>query len=141
MSTDGGLTFETPDTLSQWSQEYVSGSNNWTTTGSNQNNTVTPRTGTGMALCYVGNFTSPITNLITPALDLSGATNPVLNFSFTNVNWEGDIDALRVLYKTSVAGAWIEISNYTSESATWNDISLNLPNTTSTYYIAFEGTA
>lgn len=141
VSTNGGLTFEAPNSLTQWTQEYVTGSNNWTTTGSNQNNTVTPKTGNGMAFCYVGNFTSPITNLVTPALNLSGAVNPTLNFSFTNVNWEGDIDALRVLYKTSSGGSWIELANYTAESAAWNDVTLNLPNTSSDYVIAFEGTA
>lgn len=141
ISTDGGTTFGPPQTLTQWNQEYVVGSNNWTTTGSNQNNTITPRTGNGMAFCYVGDFSSPITNLETPALNLSGASNPVLNFSYTNVNWEGDIDALRVLYKTSAAGNWIELANYTSEASSWNDITLNLPNASSDYYIAFEGTA
>jgi photosystem II stability/assembly factor-like uncharacterized protein len=141
LSTDGGVTFGSPETLTQWTQEYVAGSNNWTTTGSNQNNTVAPRTGNGMAFCYVGNFSSPITNLVTPGLNLSAASNPVLNFSYTNVNWAGDIDTLRVLYKTSVGGSWIELANYVIESTTWNDITLNLPNGSSDYYIAFEGTA
>jgi len=141
VSTDGGANFEVPNTLTQWTQEYISGSNNWTTTGTNQNNTVVPRTGNGMAICYVGNFSSPITNLVTPSLDLSGATNPVLNFSFTNVNWEGDLDTLQILYKTSENGSWDEIASYTTESATWNDITLNLPNASSDYYIGFLGTA
>ena len=65
----------------------------------------------------------------------------MLNFSFTNVNWEGDIDTLRVLYKSSAGGSWILLDSYATESTTWNDITLNLPNATSDYYIAFEGTA
>jgi len=141
VSTDGGATFDSPNALTLWTQEYVTGSNNWSTTGSNQNNTVTPKTGNGMAFCYVGDFSSPVTNLVTPALNLSGASNPVLNFSYTNVNWEGDIDTLRVLYKTAEGSDWIELSNYTNESSLWNDITLNLPNISSDYYIAFEGTA
>ncbi|WP_040251699.1 VPS10 domain-containing protein [Psychroserpens mesophilus] len=141
ISTDGGVTFSAPEALTQWTQEYVSGTNNWTTSGSNQNNTVAPRTGNGMALCYVSNFSSPVTNLVTPALNLADATNPVLNFSFTNVNWEGDLDTLRVLYKSSAGGSWTQLDSYTLESASWNDITLNLPNTSSEYYIAFEGTA
>lgn len=141
VSTDGGLNFELPATLTQWTQEYVSGSNNWTTAASNQNNTVTPRTGNNMALCYVGDFSSPITNLVTPSLDLSGAANPVLNFYYTNVNWEGDIDTLRVLYKNSAAGNWVEIGNYNTESTTWTNVILTLPNASSDYYVAFEGTA
>lgn len=141
ISTDGGLTFGVPDSLTNWSQEYVSGSNDWSTSDSNQNDTVTPRTGNGMAICYVGNFSSPVTNLVSPSLDLSGATEPDLTFSYTNVNWEGDLDTLRVLYKTSATGTWIELASYTAESPAWNDIRLDLPNPTSDYYIAFEGTA
>lgn len=141
ISTDGGDTFGPPGVLLQWSQEYLLGSNDWTTTDSNQDDSVTPKTGTGMAFCYVGDFSSPITNLVTPALNLSGASNPVLNFSYTNVNWSGDLDALRVLYKTSTGGSWVELASYTSESATWSDITLSLPNISSDYYIAFEGTA
>lgn len=141
ISTDGGVTFEAPNTLTQWTQDFIVGSNSWSTTDSNQNNTVFPRTGSRMAFCYVGDFTSPITNLSTPSLNLSGASNPVVNFSYTNVDWSGDIDALRVLYKTSAGGTWIELANYTLESSTWTDISLSLPNPTSDYYVAFEGTA
>ena len=141
VSTDGGVTFGAPDTLTQWSQEYLTGSNNWTTTGSNQDNTVTPRTGNGMAICYIGNFSSPVTNLVTPSLDLSGATNPVLSFSFTNVNWGGDLDTLKVLYKTSAGDAWTELANYVTESTAWNNITINLPTSSSDFYIAFEGTA
>lgn len=141
MSTDGGNTFVSPSGLGAWTQEYVSGSNNWTTANSNQNNTVTPRTGNAMALFYIGNFSQPTTSLITPSLDLSGATNPTVSFSYTNVNWAGDIDTMRVLYKTSAGGAWIELAEYTAESTTWNDITLALPNPSSDYYVAFEGTS
>ncbi|MEY8847456.1 T9SS type A sorting domain-containing protein [Psychroserpens sp. XS_ASV72] len=140
-SVDGGQTFQTPNGLSNWSQEYISGENNWTTGGANQNSTVFPRTGSAMAICYVSDFSSPITNLVSPSIDISAASEPKLNFSFTNVNWAGDIDALRVLYKTSSGGSWIELASYTAESAVWNDVVLNLPNPSSDYYIAFEGTA
>ena len=141
ISTDGGVNFETPNALIQWTQEYVTGSNNWTTTGSNQDNSVTARTGNGMGFCYVGDFSSPITNLVTPSLDLLGASSPILNFYYTNVNWEGDIDTLRVLYKTSTAGNWTELASYNTEASTWTNVILNLPNASSDYYIAFEGTA
>ncbi|WP_026753252.1 T9SS type A sorting domain-containing protein [Sediminibacter sp. Hel_I_10] len=140
-STDGGNTFVSPNGLNQWSQAYLSGSNNWSTASTNQNNSVTPRTGNAMGFLYVGDFSIPITQLISPELNLAGMATPQLHFSFTNVNWEGDIDSLRILYKTSVNGAWIELANYTEESTAWNDITLPLPNPSATYYIAFEGTA
>src|SRR5690606_34901408 len=55
--------------------------------------------------------------------------------------WDGDIDELRVFYKTSAAGAWIQLGEYTEEEVVWSDITLNLPNPSATYYIAFEGTS
>jgi len=140
-SVDGGVTFETDNTLPPWSQEYITGGNNWAKDDSNQNGTVTPRTGTGMALCYIGNFSSPVTRLISPAIDLTGATSTTLNFSYTQAVWAGDQDELKVLYRTSASSSWIELANYTTNVTAWTDISLTLPGTSSDYYIAFEGTA
>jgi len=141
MSTNAGETFQSPDGLNLWSQNYISGTNDWTTTASNQDNSVTPRTGAAMAYFNVENYSMPTTQLVTPTLDLSEIENPQLKFSFTNVNWAGDIDALKILYKTSETGTWVELANYTTESSAWNDININLPNPNSTYNIAFEGTA
>ncbi len=140
-STNGGTTFEAEDTLPSWNQEFVSGQTSWTTTDSNQNGTVGPRTGNSMAIFYINNFSQPITRLVTQTLDLSGVTAPEINFSYSNVNWAGDIDSLRVLYKSSSTGTWTELASYTAESATWSDITLSLPNPSSDYYIAFEGTS
>jgi hypothetical protein len=140
-STDGGLTFDTADGLDVWSQEYVSGTTDWSTGGSNQNNTVTPKTGNALAIFYIGNFSQPKTRLITPTLNLNTAVNPQVTFSYTNVNWEGDIDELRVFYKTSVTGTWTQLAEYTAEADVWTDITLNLPNPSSDYYVAFEGTS
>ncbi len=141
ISTDGGATFNAPNSLPLWTQKYTNGNVNWSTSASNQNGTVIPKTGAKMAYFYVGNFSAPVTSLISPELNLQTTTNPQLKFSYTNVEWAGDIDELRVLYKTSATGTWIELANYTSETTVWTDITLNLPNKTATYYIAFEGTA
>ncbi len=141
MSTDGGITFDVPNGLTQWSQEYVSGGNDWSTANSNQNSSVTPKTGASMAYFYVANYSQPETRLVSPSLDLSGASNPELKFSHTQVSWYGDTDELRVLYKTSAAGAWTTLATYTTEVTAWSDITLSLPNQSSDYYIAFEGKA
>jgi len=140
-SIDGGVTFTTSSGLDVWTQEFVSGTNSWTTAASNQNNTVSPRTGNRLGLFYIANFTAPSTRLITPPMNLSGAVNPQVKFSYTQVNWEGDIDELKVLYKTSAAGSWVELANYTAEVTSWSDITINLPNPSSDYYVAFQGTS
>ncbi|NQY06604.1 MAG: hypothetical protein HRT68_10575, partial [Flavobacteriaceae bacterium] len=138
-STDGGNTFSAPQAFTQWSQEYISGAADWTISDTNQNNTITPRTGSGMAHFYSGNFNGDSTRLISDPINLSGATNPRLNFYYANVNWAGDIDEVRVLYRTSATGAWTQIASYTAEMTSWTSVTLNLPSPSANYYIAFEG--
>lgn len=140
-STDGGTTFNSINSLPNWEQEFVSGANSWGTATANQNASVTPQTGSRMAYFYIGDYSSPVTNLVSPSLDLSGASAPTLNFSYTQVVWGPDQDELRVLYKTSASGAWVELASYTTEVTAWSNISLSLPNASSDYYIAFQGTA
>lgn len=138
-SIDGGVTFSTPNVFTQWTQEYVSGGTGWTITDQNQNNTITPKTGAGMAHFYKGDFNDDTTRLVSIPINIAGAVSPQLKFSYANVNWAGDVDEIKVLYKTSLGGAWNQLANYTAESATWTDITLNLPSPSATYYIAFEG--
>ena len=77
--------------------------------------------------------------MISPQLDLSSSTTPELTFSYTNVNWEGDIDELKVFYKTGINEAWVELAHYTAEMTSWQDVVISLPNPTADYYIALEG--
>ncbi len=144
-SIDGGLTFNPnpsiPSTINFFNQEYVSGNTNWSNSMANQNGSVAPKTGSGMALLYFGNTNGPVTKLVSPSLDLSTATNPQLKFSFTQAEWGGNQDELKVYYKTSTVGTWVELASYTNDVSSWLDITLNLPNKTSDYYIAFEGHA
>lgn len=141
-STDGGVTFNTPEVnLLPWTQEYVIGALDWTIASSNQNGSVVPKTGNAMAFLYVANTSNTKTRLITPELNLSGAVNPQLNFSYTLPNWGNDQDELKVFYKTSENGTWTQLAYFNSNITNWEDVSLSLPNTNATYYIAFEGNA
>jgi photosystem II stability/assembly factor-like uncharacterized protein len=142
-SIDGGATFDKLNTADNsiqfWTQEYVSGTTNWVKAAANQNNSVVPKSGDKLAIFFQSDFSKPITKLISPKLSMGSSVNPELKFSFTNVNWDGDIDALKVLYKTSIDEAWIELAEYTEEVLAWQDVTLVLPNPTADYYIAFEG--
>ena len=140
-SIDGGATFTGSNDIINWSQEYLSGTTNWITSSSNQDSSVSPKNGNALGYFYIGNFSSPETLLISPSLDLSGTTESKLKFSYTQVNWSGDQDELKILYKTSAGGSWVELANYTSEVTSWTDIILDLPNPSSDYYIAFQGRA
>jgi len=139
-STDGGTTFNVPSTLPLWTQEYDSGQLDWGTASTNENNSVTPRTGNSMAILFIDSNSNPITKLVSPKLELAGKVNPTLNFYYTQVNWYGDIDELHVYYKTSAGGVWTLIpgASYTTEVTGWTNVSLTLPNVTDDYYVAFQ---
>ncbi|WP_417291434.1 T9SS type A sorting domain-containing protein [Corallibacter sp.] len=123
-----------------WTQTQLAGTTNWTTSGNNQNSSIQPRTGSLMAYFYVGNYTSR-TRLETPSLDLTTVTTPVLTFYYTNVDWGGDTEELRVFYKNSSGGAWNQLAVYTVTVGSWTEVNIVLPNPTNDYYIGFEAKA
>ena len=99
----------------------------WTSEG---DNTWTVGTGDYSAStgAHTGDYNAKITHvsrgdetyLVTPAMDLSGATQATLNFSYVNRVWAGDIDELGVYYRVN-GGSWNELF-YTSDShATWTE--------------------
>ena len=126
---------------SGWTNEYVSGTINWATVTTNGNSTITPRTGARMAEFRIDNSSS-VTKLVSPQLDLTSLNIPQLTFYYANTNWLGDIDELRVYYKSAAGGAWTQIGPaYTDEHTSWTEVSVILPSPSSDYYIAFEGTS
>ena len=84
---------------------------------------------------------SAVANLTSTAMDISGLTNPQLTFSYTQPSWAGDQDELRVWYKAAAGDDWTELAAYTSSVTAWETVTLDLPNASSDYYVAFNGTA
>lgn len=128
-----------------WTQEFVTGTTNWNFgVANNGNSTITPFAGSGMAE-FRTTTSGNATKLVTPAMDLSSLTAPYLIFNYANVNWSGDIDELRVYYKTSATGSWTLIPGavYTTEQAAWKEVDITLPAAVgaTTYYLGFEGTS
>ncbi|MFA5574912.1 MAG: fibronectin type III domain-containing protein [Brumimicrobium sp.] len=133
--------FEGGNIPAGWTQEYESGTVDWQIVAANGSGNVSPRTGTGMAEFRTGTSGNS-TKLVTPQLDITSLANPELSFYFANENWFGDIDELRVYYKASATDSWTQIGqSYTTEHASWTEVSLNLPDASADYYIAFEGTS
>ncbi len=123
---------------SGWTNEYVYKTENWNTVTENMFG-IDPHSGSHMAQFQHSNF-GAITKLVTPSLDISGIINPQVNFFFANIK-VGVVDELRVFYKTSAGGAWTQIGeNYIHEHNSWTEITLNLPEPSANYFIAFEGT-
>lgn len=123
-----------------WINEHVTGDIvNWNYVATNGNNSITPRSGELMAQ-YKSFDPGSRTKLVSPAMDLTSLTTPQLTFYYANTEWVGDVDELRVYYKTSEAGTWTQIGTaITSEHTVWTEVILDLPNASSEYFVAFEG--
>jgi len=126
---------------SGWTQEYVYDTLNWIfTNGGNSGHPSTAHNGSFNALLYYGGI-HRTTRLVTPQLNLSQYNNLQLKFWHAQAVYSGDQDYLRVFYKTSANGTWTLLASYTSSITSWTLQAINLPNPSSTYYIAFEGEA
>ena len=81
-----------------------------------------------------------VNKLVSPILDFGTETSAILDFWRRNPSWAGDIDQLRVYYRTSTSAQWNLLASYTNASSDWTNETITLPNTGSTYQIAFEAT-
>ena len=124
--------------LGDWTAELVSGDTNWLSAASNYNGSVVPLSGAGMAYLYDANSVS---NLVSLPMDISSLASPQVTFSFAQPNWAGDQDELRVWYKAAAGDEWSQIAEYTADTQAWETVTLDLPNASSDYYLAFNGTA
>ena len=77
--------------------------------------------------------------LVSAPLDISAITNPVLTFKHRQKQGELGVDELSVWYAASDSDFWhlLRIYNYTCED--WETITLDLPDPSATYRIAFKG--
>ena len=75
--------------------------------------------------------------LITPEMDLSGATSATLKFWMINRSWGGDIDQCYVYYRIN-GGSWSEALFSTTEAhASWTEITVPLEGFAAHYQIGF----
>ncbi len=81
-----------------------------------------------------------VTKLITPAMDLREVFQPILVFSHAQLQRTGDVDTLRIYYRTSEKGNWVELATFANKTNGWKTDTVQLSGTgTSTYQLAFEG--
>lgn len=127
-----------------WSQSYVSGTVSWSNeVGGYYSHPSGAHGGSLNARLYCANSSSDHkTRLITPAIDFTGRmSNPTLTFWHAQALWSPDQDELRVYYRTSAAGAWSLLAEYTADTPSWTERVLALPDVSADYYVAFEGNA
>ena len=127
-----------------WTQEHVSGSVDWIAeTGGDY----PAGAADGQGRVALRNTTEQtqgfVTRLVTPAMDLSNMTLPILIFSHAQEHNLGDVDELRVYYRTSASSDWILLEEggvFTDRVRTWETDTIVLSGSSRTYQIAFEGT-
>ena len=126
-----------------WSQQQEASSGiNWTfVAGNGASNPAAAYSGSYNALLKDATTADNKTMLITPPFDLTFIESPTLKFWHHQQLWSPDQDQLIVYYKTSAAAAWTTLASYTSSVSTWTEQTISLPNSSTEYYIAFEGNA
>lgn len=132
---------ENSPSLACWTQQNVIGNEVWTFDEGSGNGAPS---NAFEGLCnarYTDNGSGAVTKLISPVLDLGIYTEPcILTFYYAQSNWSGDINTLKVYYRTGPASPWIEIFSDNTNKADWTYQNLELPSPSSAYQIAFEGT-
>jgi len=87
-------------------------------------------------------YQTHIVRLVSPPVDLSQMPESLnLYFWHCMEEYSTSQDSLKVLYKTSAEGEWIEITSFDANTPDWTQRVVALPNPGPTYYIAFEGYA
>jgi len=124
-----------------WTQEYVTGTMDWTFVDGN-GLTISAYNGSYNAFIFdfMGYYA---TKLISPEVDVTGATEPMISFWYLigeNIMVPGACDTLRVYYRTSTSGQWTLLTQLTTIAADWTNLEIAITDPSATYSLAFEGT-
>ena len=135
--------FDTAGLPAGWVENEISGADaNWVFgAANNQDSSVAPRTGAGMAYFFEGSYADETTRIESPSQDLTSLTTPILTFYYTQVDWGGDQDELSIWYKDGAAGTWTMLEEYTGSVSAWTEVNIILPSPSADYYIGFQGKA
>lgn len=126
-----------------WTQEYISdmqvpwaveqtGTSAFPEKAFEGNGYVALRNATGQTQYFT-------TMLVTPVIDLSNVFQPILIFSRVQMQYAGDVDLLRIWYRTSAESRWVELEQFNTKTVGWETDTVALTAPTATYQLAFEG--
>ncbi len=126
-----------------WSDVNVSGSTVWQYLSGNGNSNPSAAHAGSYNACFRDyDSGTDKSKLISPPLDFTGIGAATLSFWYYNELWPNDQDEFKLFYKTSASGSWTQIGSiYNSNISSWTQVTVDLPNLSSDYYIAFEGNA
>lgn len=123
--------FESAVPPTGWTQSYVNGTVDWVQSSGGHSGSYFAE--------FDGSGSGYATDLITPSMDITGYSTVYLNFWHKQEAWAGDQDTLRVFYKTSSAGSWTLLAEWTTDIDVWTEENLVLPSPSADYYLAFRG--
>lgn len=130
--------FETTGLPLGWTQQYQTATVDWTThNGSIYGTPSAAYSGSKNAFFSADNYDDNQTMLISPALDITSLSNPVLSFYLVQIPFDSDQDELYVYYKNGAAGSWNLLASYTSAVMNWTGYELLIPVSSSELYIGF----
>lgn len=130
--------FESQENFDLWTVENISGNVSWIlNSGLGYGDINSAYEGNLNACFYSYNYNEDETMLISPAIDLSDAQNPVLKFRHVQPVWSSDQDELKVYYKVSAESQWVLLSEFSENINDWTEEVVVLPDASSDYYIAF----
>ena len=126
-----------------WSQEYVYNNLDWAfqAGGHNLGNIHNAQSGSYNAFFFAESDDGLTTRLVTPILDLSGMTEAYVTLWYAQQAWGNNQDQLSVYYRTSPNNQWQLLTRYSGSVNFWTKDSLDLPNLSATYQLAFVGVA
>jgi len=125
-----------------WTQVQEGGTTlNWTFVTSGNLLPAAPYEGSHFAYLSSATTADDKVKLVTNEIDLSTAVLPYLKFHHYMAAWGADQDELSVFYRTAPVEPWILLETYTSSVTSWTERTIQLPNGTATYQIAFKGNA
>ncbi|MCR4811249.1 MAG: fibronectin type III domain-containing protein [Bacteroidales bacterium] len=81
------------------------------------------------------------TRLTSPIFDLSNVENVKLTFAHAQEVWPSDQDSLKVEYRLSSSDEWHVLATYTTSISEWQVDSIQIPQVSSTFQLAFHGYA
>lgn len=131
-----------------WSQENIEGSLSWTV-GAGNGESNPSSAFEGESNIYLRNtdlFASGLTTrLVSPQLNLSQTDSAQLSFHYTNPELSFLIfsfqDVLHLRYKNAWDADWVTLATFDSDTPNWTGFTIDLPDLSDDYYIAFEGIA
>ena len=126
-----------------WSQEYVYNNIDWTFQAGNHNNgsILNAHSGSYNAFFFAESNDGLTTRLVTPILDLSGMTEAYVTLWYAQQVWGNNQDQLCIYYRGNPNDQWQLLTRYYGNINTWTKDSLDLPNLSATYQLAFVGIA